>query len=172
MRAIVYRGEQPQLPPGVDNPVWLCAGTNFLTGEDDFEAQFGVLTSLERDLLTLASGIFAADVAIRRGEREEIVRDVELTVPVVNFHALHSRRAELDEILHILSRRGEACPRPPGSDSAFDQLLEVVPRRHRPLRRVRALLRPPHRARKARTDNGCQLGARYLLRRCWSSAAD
>src|SRR5690606_8256303 len=50
--------------------------SNLYTGERDFQEHIGEPTSLERDLLLLASAAFAADRASPRGEREDIARHV------------------------------------------------------------------------------------------------
>lgn len=102
MRAIVYEKEQPEEgSEAVDR--WLQIGKNLRTGESDFLKRFKQITSLERDLLVLASAIFACDVATKRGMREEITRDMRLTVPVVNFYAFQAQQKQLQRILYILS---------------------------------------------------------------------
>jgi 7-cyano-7-deazaguanine synthase in queuosine biosynthesis len=102
MRAVVYEKERPDYA-GDPVDLWLQIGKNLRTGETDFVKHFGQTTSLERDLLVLASSIFACDVATKRGMREDITRDIELTIPVVNFQAFQSRRKELQSILYFLS---------------------------------------------------------------------
>src|SRR5947208_5576320 len=102
MRSIVYDKQRPdEGSDGVD--LWLQIGKNLRTGETDFVKHFKQITSLERDLLVLASSIFACDVAAKRGMREDITRDMHLTVPVVNFHAFQSQEKQLQRILYILS---------------------------------------------------------------------
>lgn len=73
------------------------------TGSRELQELFGSLTSLELDLLTVASAIYAYDLAKKRGEREEITRLMNLEVPVVNYHAFASNREQLEGILHVLS---------------------------------------------------------------------
>lgn len=68
----------------------LRPGTNLVTGEKEFRSRFGEPTSLEMDLLTLASAIFASDLAFKRGERSNFHRQIHLTIPVVNRRAFQS----------------------------------------------------------------------------------
>lgn len=76
-------------------------GNTLVTGEDSLEWE---LTSLEQDLLVLASAIFAADRATQRGEREEFnSRTIELSVPVVNAARLSPLTTQLEQILRLLS---------------------------------------------------------------------
>jgi hypothetical protein len=102
MRAIVYEKEKPEAG-GDEVDLWLQIGKNLRTGETDFGKHFKRITSLERDLLVLASSIFACDVAAKRGMREEITRDMRLSVPVVNYHAFQAQQKQLQRILYILS---------------------------------------------------------------------
>ncbi|MCJ7767173.1 hypothetical protein MUP79_02115, partial [Candidatus Bathyarchaeota archaeon] len=81
----------------------LEAGSNLITGEDDFEQLFGNLSSLERDLLLISSSIFAADRAYLRGEREDICRAIELSIPVVNYARLQPLIRIVETALHRLS---------------------------------------------------------------------
>src|SRR5688572_30102802 len=69
---------------GSDRQFSLEEGNNLFTGAEDFRRMFGVLTSLEEDLLLLGSSIFAADRACARGEREDYQRHIDITIPVVN----------------------------------------------------------------------------------------
>lgn len=80
----------------------LVPGRNLITGEDEVASQLGTLTSLESDLLRVASGVFAVDLAVKRGERENITRDLELEVPVVNFQAFQRIQDELNFALYVL----------------------------------------------------------------------
>ena len=81
----------------------LKPGANLKHGLPNFEEQFGAPTSLEEDLLVLASAIFACDLAFKRGEREAITRRIRLTVPVVNTAAFERVRRELQFALWTLS---------------------------------------------------------------------
>ncbi|MDX2191504.1 MAG: 7-cyano-7-deazaguanine synthase [Bacteroidota bacterium] len=82
----------------------LCPSKNLYTGLQYFEKEFGVADSLEEDMLNLASGVYAADLAVIRDERENFLRTIELTVEVVNFHAFERIKDKLSSALLILSR--------------------------------------------------------------------
>lgn len=82
----------------------LCPGKNLYTGAKYFEKEFGIPTSLEEDLLNLASGIYGADLAVKRNEREDYLRTIHLTVEVVNLHAFQRVENLLASALLILSR--------------------------------------------------------------------
>ncbi len=82
----------------------LIPGKNLYTGLQPFENEFGVADSLENDLLNLASGVYAADLAVKRDERENYLRNIELTIEVVNFHAFERIKDLLTSALLILSR--------------------------------------------------------------------
>ncbi len=62
----------------------LRPGVNLLTGESQFRSRYGEPTSLETDVLTVASAIFACDIAFERGERSNFPRQIHLTIPVAN----------------------------------------------------------------------------------------
>ena len=81
----------------------LRPGINLTTGEAHFRQTFATLTSLEIDVLTLAASIFACDLAFKRGEREEFIRQISLTVPVVNLPAFNSVREPLRFALYRVS---------------------------------------------------------------------
>lgn len=81
----------------------LEVGRNLFTGEDNFKEAFGSLTSLESDLLLISASIFAADRATVRGEREDITREIELQIPVVNSGRLEALTTQIEEILRNLS---------------------------------------------------------------------
>lgn len=76
---------------------------NMITGIRSFRNFYGEPTSLEMDCLRLAAAIFSADLAQRRGEREAFIRDFDLTVPVVNYHAFERIREDLESILYLLT---------------------------------------------------------------------
>ncbi|MDQ2668799.1 MAG: 7-cyano-7-deazaguanine synthase [Gemmatimonadota bacterium] len=84
----------------------LEAGDNLKTGESDVELSFGDVSSLEADLLLLASSIFSADRATARGEREDFQRNIELRIPVVNLAQLLPLVPDVEEILRLLSQDG------------------------------------------------------------------
>jgi 7-cyano-7-deazaguanine synthase in queuosine biosynthesis len=69
---------------GEEDALRLRPGTNFFTGETQFRSRYGEPTSLETDVLTVISAIFACDLAFKRGERSNFQRQIHLTVPVNN----------------------------------------------------------------------------------------
>lgn len=81
----------------------LFPGANLTTGERHFSNYFGAPTSLEVDVLTVASAVFACDLAIKRGERENFTRSIELSVPVVNRAVFEGVLEELQFALYRLS---------------------------------------------------------------------
>lgn len=76
---------------------------NLYTGIKPFAKFFNKPTSLEQDLLVLASTVFACDLAFKRGERENITRSIEVAIPVVNVQAFEHLKDELEYILYVLS---------------------------------------------------------------------
>ena len=78
-------------------------GNNLFTGETGFKEIFGQLTSLEADLLLISASVFAADRATARGEREDITREIELQIPVVNSGRLSPLTTQIEKILRDLS---------------------------------------------------------------------
>lgn len=82
----------------------LCPSKNLYSGLQYFEKEFGLADSLEEDILNLASGVYAADLAVKRNERENFLRTIELTVEVVNIHAFERIKEKLSSALLILSR--------------------------------------------------------------------
>jgi len=87
--------------PAAAGTLALRPSKNLLTGETALQRKYGTLTTMEIDLLTLASSIFACDLAFKRGDREEITRNISLSVPVVNLAAFES---VLDDIIYALFR--------------------------------------------------------------------
>jgi 7-cyano-7-deazaguanine synthase in queuosine biosynthesis len=83
--------------------VSLNPGVNLRTGAKHFFEKFGSISSLENDLLVIASAVFAADLAIKRGTAEQFVREIILRVPVVNYHALVPHKSAIENILYLLS---------------------------------------------------------------------
>ncbi len=99
-----YVRRDPDEP--VDASVWhhiLEPHTNLHTGEADFKNQMDSLTSLESDLLLIASSVFAADRATQRGEREDIARHVKLSIPIVNIGKLLPLVPHIEGMLRTLS---------------------------------------------------------------------
>ena len=81
----------------------LVPGENLRTGVDDFGAVYPDFTSLESDTLTVASAIYACDLAFKRGQREEITRSIEVSIQVVNHAAFEGVKADLELLLWTLS---------------------------------------------------------------------
>jgi 7-cyano-7-deazaguanine synthase in queuosine biosynthesis len=98
----VYVGSVNQAPRNAD--VVLGPEGDLFTGSKDFEQHFGTPTSVESDLLRIASSVFAADRAVKRGERELFARRFELSVPIVNIGRLEPLREALERALRFLSR--------------------------------------------------------------------
>ncbi len=84
--------------------IHLCPGKNLYTGETPFQNEFSSASSLERDLLNLASGIYGTDLVVQREAREHYIRNIELTVDVVNFHAFQRIKQNLESALLAVSR--------------------------------------------------------------------
>jgi 7-cyano-7-deazaguanine synthase in queuosine biosynthesis len=76
---------------------------NLLTGENKFKSEYGSLTSLESDLLLLAAAVYSTDRCMKRGEREDSPRDIQLSVPAVNIGVLQPEIHRIEQILRKLS---------------------------------------------------------------------
>jgi len=87
----------------VSGKLLLVPEENLRTGLDDFRSEHADPTSLETDMLTVASAIYACDLAFKRGEREEITRSIILEIPVVNYHAFKNVNSDLELLLWTLS---------------------------------------------------------------------
>ncbi|MBX3150297.1 7-cyano-7-deazaguanine synthase [Candidatus Obscuribacterales bacterium] len=81
----------------------LSPGANMRFDVDEIVDQFGSLTSLEQDLLTLAVSVFSCDLGFAREERENFVRAIDLTVPVVNYQGFERLKPSLIYILWTLT---------------------------------------------------------------------
>src|SRR5436190_342935 len=84
-------------------PSKLIIGKNISVGTQQLQKRFGPLTSLDTDLLNVASVIYAADLAVKRNEREDFVRTIDLKLPVINLAAFNGVKTELEHILRVLS---------------------------------------------------------------------
>jgi 7-cyano-7-deazaguanine synthase in queuosine biosynthesis len=93
----------PAEAAAVDADVVFQVGTSLFTGEDDFTRIFESPTSLETDLLLIASSIFATDRAVPRGSGDDYPRRVTLSIPVVNGATLSPLVPLLERILRFLS---------------------------------------------------------------------
>lgn len=87
----------------VEQTFTLVPTQNLYNGINSFQDHFGSITSLEEDMLNLASGIYATDLAIKRQELEQYIRTIELSVAVVNIHAFERIKDLLEEALYTLS---------------------------------------------------------------------
>lgn len=85
------------------NCLKLCPDVNLYTGKREFLEKFDQLTSLEEDLLVLGAAVFAADIAIKRGQQHNFVRSIELTVPVVNLPSFLNVEEDITYALNVLS---------------------------------------------------------------------
>ena len=101
---VAEAGRRGRIPNGA---IGFVEGTTLLTGADDLRASFNAEpTSLEADLLRLAAAVFAADRACARGDREDIGRQIELSLPVTNVARLLPLVAPLERVLRFLSNDG------------------------------------------------------------------
>jgi len=87
----------------VSGTLLLVPGENLRTGLEDFRIEYSDFTTLEEDMLTVASAIYACDLGFKRGEREEITRSISLEIPVVNHHAFQNTKDDLELLLWTLS---------------------------------------------------------------------
>lgn len=81
----------------------LEVGNNLITGEADFEESFAAPNSIEADLLLLAAAVFAADRATARGDREDVTRRIQLSIPVANLGRLLPLQQQIEQVLRSLS---------------------------------------------------------------------
>lgn len=81
----------------------LIPGQNLYTGINSFTSKFKDPTSLEVDLLNLASAIYATDLAIKRNPLENYIRKIEFSIEVVNIHAFERIQEKLNHALYTLS---------------------------------------------------------------------
>lgn len=86
-----------------DEDLTLCPNINLYTGNKEFQAAFGELTTLEEDILNVGAAIFGTDIALKRGENENIIRNIELTIPVVNLSTFKQVLDDIHYALYILS---------------------------------------------------------------------
>ncbi|HEY0669943.1 MAG TPA: 7-cyano-7-deazaguanine synthase [Sphingobacteriaceae bacterium] len=84
--------------------VHLSPGKNLYTGINKFIDEFGEVNSLEEDLFNLSSGIFASDLAVKREEREHYVRDISISIEVVNLHLFERVKDDLEHALYVVSK--------------------------------------------------------------------
>ena len=77
---------------------------NLIIGAKELHAQFGDLSTIEHDLLTLASAVLAADRASKRGEREEFNRKISMDISLYNVAKFYPLLADFRRILRFLSK--------------------------------------------------------------------
>lgn len=94
-----YKGAMPSVLFGTA----LKLDVDVITGSKNVQEQFGNVTTLESDLLTLAACIFAVDRGQKRGEREEFARLLELHIPIVNVGRLQPLIPLVESTLRLLS---------------------------------------------------------------------
>ena len=87
----------------VESGLGLRPDVNLYTGRTEFITKFGGVTSLEDDLLILGAAIFAADLAVKRGQQHHFIRSIELTVPVVNLPSFLNVSEDIIYALNVLS---------------------------------------------------------------------
>lgn len=80
----------------------LSFGRNVMVQSEHFAA-LGGLDSLDDDLLRVAGAVYAADLAVKREEREQHIRSIKLRIAVANHHAFGLVRPQLEAILRTLS---------------------------------------------------------------------
>lgn len=102
--------------------ITLIEGENVFIGGDKF-ASLGTLDSLDRDLLRVAAYIYAADLAVKRHERERHIRSIAVTIPVANLQAFQRIEDQLENALSILS-----CD---NWDLSFSAQMDVAPAANR-----------------------------------------
>jgi 7-cyano-7-deazaguanine synthase in queuosine biosynthesis len=93
----------PARPGGGQDSLRLDPGVNLYTGNTEFARTYGKPTSLEEDLLTVGAAIFAADLAIKRGQHHHFIRSIELDLPVVNLPSFLNVADDITYALNVLS---------------------------------------------------------------------
>jgi hypothetical protein len=76
---------------------------NLYTGIKELAEYFGQVDSLEEDLLLVAAGIFAADRAMVRGERESFHREFDVTFALAHPERFERAKGRLETVLHLLT---------------------------------------------------------------------
>lgn len=96
----VYVGKNEKIK-GYD--LVLIPGQNLYTGIKSFISHFAEVTTLEVDLLNLASAIYATDLAVKRNSLENYIRTIDFSIEVINFHAFERVKELLNDALYTLS---------------------------------------------------------------------
>jgi 7-cyano-7-deazaguanine synthase in queuosine biosynthesis len=94
-----YRGDSPTVPLGT----LLKIDRDVITGRKGLEENFKDVSTLELDLLAIASSIFAADRGQQRGDREKFARTFELHIPIINIGRLIGLVPIIEKTLRRLS---------------------------------------------------------------------
>src|SRR5258708_37443521 len=95
----IYRDTDDPAAPGIH----LKLGEHIITGEAALATHFGPARSIERDLLSIAGDVFAGGRGIRRGEREDFARRIEISIPVVRIGVLQPLKQQIETVLRLLS---------------------------------------------------------------------
>lgn len=82
----------------------LSPSQNLYTGIKYLESKFGKLNTLEEDLLNIASAIYCSDLFVKRDERENFIRTINLEIDVVNRSIFDRFKNELQKSLLILTK--------------------------------------------------------------------
>src|SRR5215211_6250102 len=77
-------------------------GGNLSINLDPF-GELGTIDSLDEDLVRVAAFVYAADLAIKREEREQHLRSISLRVPVVNIQAFERVHSLIEQALMTVS---------------------------------------------------------------------
>lgn len=107
---------------------------NLFTGESRLSSIFKRLTSLEIDILTFAAAVFACDIAFQRGRNENVIRSIELTVPVINLAKFSTLHDEIlfalhklsDDAWHIEFKQRQGLPETSGADKSHQESGSVL----------------------------------------------
>jgi 7-cyano-7-deazaguanine synthase in queuosine biosynthesis len=77
-------------------------GKNLVIDLESFST-LGSVTSLDSDLIRIASYVYAADLSVLRLEREQHLRTLEVTIPIANYDLFERLRSQIENALTILS---------------------------------------------------------------------
>lgn len=102
--------------------IHLHPGKNLFTGQKYLEEYFGELNSLEEDLVNVAAGIYGADLAVKRKEREGFIRDISISFEVANIHAFERIKEDLEYALHLTSKDNWDITFKPRNENPFNNL--------------------------------------------------
>jgi 7-cyano-7-deazaguanine synthase in queuosine biosynthesis len=94
-----YRGNTPTVALGT----LLKIDRDIITGKKGLGENFKDVSTLELDLLAIASSIFAADRGQQRGDREKFARTFELHIPIINIGRLIGLVPIIEKTLRRLS---------------------------------------------------------------------